>query len=168
MFHEWVYPLSELPGLQALNVFRYITFRAAYAAITSLLVCFVFGPPLIEWLRRPDNPFFARALVNRVWAHYFGRGIVDPPDDLSPLNPASHPELLDELCRRFVENRYDLKWLHRAILTSGTYQRSSQATAGVDGANRVASIPYSSSSFSKSARSMRLTARWWRRTKSPP
>src|SRR5690606_34721111 len=44
-----------------------------------------------EWLRRPDNPYFARAIVNRVWAHYFGRGIVDPPDDLSPLNPPSHP-----------------------------------------------------------------------------
>ncbi|OGF16496.1 MAG: phospho-N-acetylmuramoyl-pentapeptide-transferase [Candidatus Eisenbacteria bacterium RBG_16_71_46] len=52
MFYEWVYPLHELPGLSALNVFRYITFRAAYAAITALLVCFVLGPPMIEWLRR--------------------------------------------------------------------------------------------------------------------
>jgi phospho-N-acetylmuramoyl-pentapeptide-transferase len=52
MFYEWVYPLHELPGLSALNVFRYITFRAAYAAITALLVCFVLGPSLIEWLRR--------------------------------------------------------------------------------------------------------------------
>jgi phospho-N-acetylmuramoyl-pentapeptide-transferase len=51
MFYEWVYPLHELPGLSALNVFRYITFRAAYAAITALLVCFVAGPPMIEWLR---------------------------------------------------------------------------------------------------------------------
>ena len=65
------------------------------------------------WLRRPDNPFFAKAIVNRVWAHYFGRGIVDPPDDLSPFNPPTHPELLDELCRRFVASGYDLKWLHR-------------------------------------------------------
>ncbi|HEX5102979.1 MAG TPA: DUF1553 domain-containing protein, partial [Pirellulaceae bacterium] len=84
---------------------------------------------LAEWLRRPDNPFFARAIVNRVWAHYFGRGIVDPPDDLSPYNPPTHPELLEELCRGFIENRYDLKWLHRAILTSRTYQQTSQATA---------------------------------------
>lgn len=83
---------------------------------------------VIEWLRQPDNPFFAKAIVNRVWAHYFGRGIVDPPDDLSPYNPATHRELLDELCRRFIENRYDLKWLHRAILTSRTYQQSSLAT----------------------------------------
>ncbi|NOT30187.1 MAG: phospho-N-acetylmuramoyl-pentapeptide-transferase [Planctomycetes bacterium] len=52
MFYEWVYPLHELPGFGVLNVFRYITFRAAYAAITALLVCFVLGPPMIDWLRR--------------------------------------------------------------------------------------------------------------------
>jgi hypothetical protein len=80
------------------------------------------------WMRRPDNPWFARAIVNRVWAHYFGRGIVDPPDNLSPFNPASHPELLKELCEQFVRNGYDLKWLHRTILTSRTYQQSSQAS----------------------------------------
>jgi phospho-N-acetylmuramoyl-pentapeptide-transferase len=52
MFYEFLYPLHELPGLSALNVFRYITFRSAYAAITALLVCFVLGPPMIEWLTR--------------------------------------------------------------------------------------------------------------------
>ena len=52
MFYEWIYPLHTLPGLSALNVFRYITFRSAYAAITALLLCFVLGPPMIEWLRR--------------------------------------------------------------------------------------------------------------------
>src|SRR6266581_6804023 len=52
MFYEWVYPLHKLEGLGALNVFRYITFRAAYAAITALLLCFVLGPPMIAWLRR--------------------------------------------------------------------------------------------------------------------
>jgi phospho-N-acetylmuramoyl-pentapeptide-transferase len=52
VFYEWVYPLHHIEGLGALNVFRYITFRAAYAAITALLVCFVLGPPMIEWLRR--------------------------------------------------------------------------------------------------------------------
>jgi len=52
MFYEWIYPLHHLPGLGALNVFRYITFRAAYAAITALLLCFVLGPPMIAWLRR--------------------------------------------------------------------------------------------------------------------
>ncbi len=85
-------------------------------------------PIVMQWMRRPDNPFFAKAIVNRVWAHYFGRGIIDPPDHLSPLNPPTHPELLDELCQGFVKNNYDLRWLHRAILNSRTYQQSSEAT----------------------------------------
>ncbi len=83
---------------------------------------------VVEWLRRPDNPYFAKAIVNRVWAHYFGRGLVDPPDDLSSFNPPTHPQLLEELCQGFLENHYDLKWLHRAILNSRTYQQSSRAT----------------------------------------
>jgi hypothetical protein len=83
---------------------------------------------VMAWLRRPDNPYFARALVNRVWAHYFGRGIVEPPDNLSPFNPATHPELLQELADGFIASKYDLKWLHRAILQSGAYQRGSTAT----------------------------------------
>lgn len=93
---------------------------------------------VMAWLRQPDNPFFARAIVNRVWAHYFGRGIIDPPDDLSPLNPPTHPELLDELCRGFVANKYDLKWLHHTILNSRTYQQSAQANAS----NRADKVNY--------------------------
>lgn len=84
---------------------------------------------VMTWLRKPDNPFFARAIVNRVWAHYFNRGLVDPPDDLSPLNPPTHPELLDELCREFVAHKYDLKWLHRTILNSRSYQLASEPNA---------------------------------------
>lgn len=80
---------------------------------------------VMDWLRRPDNPFFAKAIVNRVWEHYFGRGLIDPVDDLSPLNPPSHPELLQELCAGFIRNGYDLRWLHRTILCSRTYQQSS-------------------------------------------
>lgn len=80
---------------------------------------------VVNWLRRPDNPYFARAIVNRIWAHYFGRGLVEPADHLSRLNPPTHPELLDELCRQFVAHKYDLKWLHRVILNSRTYQQSS-------------------------------------------
>lgn len=83
---------------------------------------------VMAWMRRPDNPYFARAIVNRVWAHYFGRGIVDPPDNLSPFNPATHPELLQDLSDRFIENKYDLRWLHRTILASRAYQQSSLAT----------------------------------------
>ena len=84
-------------------------------------------------MRRPDNPYFSRAIVNRVWAHYFGRGIVDPPDDLSPLNPPSHPELLDELATRFISSGFDLRWLHRVILSTRTYQQSSSPST----ANRL-------------------------------
>jgi hypothetical protein len=84
---------------------------------------------VMDWMRRPDNPYFAKAIVNRVWAHYFGRGIVNPPDHLSPLNPPTHPQLLDELCRQFITNKYDLRWLHRTIATSRTYQLISAATS---------------------------------------
>lgn len=83
---------------------------------------------VMDWMRSPENPYFAKAIVNRVWAHYFTRGIVDPPDHLSSLNPPSHPELLDALAKAFVENKYDLKWLHRTIVSSRTYQISSQPT----------------------------------------
>jgi hypothetical protein len=82
----------------------------------------------VAWLRKPDNPFFAKAIVNRVWAHYFDRGLIDPPDDLSPFNPSTHPALLDDLTKGFVAAKFDLKWLHRTILASRTYQQSSAAT----------------------------------------
>lgn len=88
---------------------------------------------VVDWMRKPDNPYFARAIVNRVWAHYFGRGIIDPPDNLSAFNPPSHPELLNELCRGFIENKFDLRWLHRTILNSRTYQQSSLLAAGAEG-----------------------------------
>lgn len=91
---------------------------------------------LVEWLRQPDNPYFARAIVSRVWAHYFGRGLVNPADDLSPLNPPSHPELLAELSREFIANGYRLKWLHLQILASRTYQHSSQPS-GATAADRT-------------------------------
>lgn len=80
--------------------------------------------PIMEWMSRPDNPWFAKAFVNRVWAAYFHKGIVDPPDDLNPANPPSHPELLDWLAERFVASGYDMKALHREIVSSLTYQRS--------------------------------------------
>jgi len=83
---------------------------------------------VVEWLRRPDKPFFAKTIVNRIWAHYFSSGLIDPPDDWSPFNPATHPELLDELVRGFIAARYDLKWLHHTAANSRTYQISSAAT----------------------------------------
>jgi hypothetical protein len=79
---------------------------------------------IMQWMKEPDNGWFARAFVNRVWAGYFHVGIVDPPDDLNPANPPSNPELLDWLTTGFVKNQYDMKWLHRQIVSSDTYQRS--------------------------------------------
>lgn len=84
--------------------------------------------PLMDWLRQADNPYFARVLVNRVWSSYFGRGLVEPPDDLNLANPASNDALLDDLATRFAERGYELKWLHREVLMSDTYQRSWRAS----------------------------------------
>lgn len=87
---------------------------------------------VMAWMRKPDNPYFAKAIVNRVWAHYFGRGIIDPPDNLSAFNPATHPELLKELCDGFIANKFDLKWLHKTILNSRTYQQSNIPAKGAE------------------------------------
>ena len=80
--------------------------------------------PLMEWLQKADNPYFARAFVNRVWANYFNAGIVEPPDDMSLANPPSNRPLLDYLSTGFVEHAFDMKWLHREISNSRTYQLS--------------------------------------------
>lgn len=80
--------------------------------------------PLMDWMRQQDNPYFARAPVNRVWAGYFHVGLIDPPDDLNLANPPSNPALLDYLSSEFIAHSYDLKWLHREITCSRTYQLS--------------------------------------------
>jgi hypothetical protein len=80
---------------------------------------------LVDWMVRPENPFFARAIVNRVWNELMGRGIVEPVDDFRVSNPPSNPGLLDWLAADFVEHRFDLKHLLRRILESAAYQRSS-------------------------------------------
>ena len=80
--------------------------------------------PLMEWMRDPANAYFARAFVNRVWANYFGRGIVEPVDDLNLANPPVNKELMDYLADGFVRHNFDMQWLHREILNSDTYQRS--------------------------------------------
>ncbi len=84
---------------------------------------------LADWLTAPDNPFFARALVNRYWKHFFGRGIVEPEDDMRATNPPSNPELLDRLAAQFVASGYDLKALVRTICQSQTYQLSAVPNA---------------------------------------
>ncbi|MBI3923805.1 MAG: DUF1553 domain-containing protein [Armatimonadetes bacterium] len=80
---------------------------------------------LAQWLTAKENPYFARALVNRVWGELFGKGIVEPVDDFRATNPPSNPELLDSLAREFVTHGFDVKGLLRTILNSRTYQLSS-------------------------------------------
>ena len=79
---------------------------------------------LADWMVDPKNPFFARMLVNRYWKHFFGRGLVEPEDDLRVTNPATHPELLEKLASDFITSGYDLKHLIRTITNSRTYQLS--------------------------------------------
>jgi hypothetical protein len=81
---------------------------------------------LAKWLASPNNPWFATSFANRVWAHFFGSGIVEPVDDFRVSNPATNPELLETLGKRFTDSKYDLKSLVRDICNSRTYQRSTQ------------------------------------------
>ncbi len=80
---------------------------------------------LFDWMHAADNPFFARSLVNRVWGHYFGTGIVHPVDDFSLANPPSNATLLDALAKDFLADKYNLRELERKILLSRTYQLAS-------------------------------------------
>ncbi len=85
---------------------------------------------LADWITARDNPYFARAMANWVWAQLFGKGLVNPPDDMSRSNPPVHPELLDALGRHFVEHKYDLRELIRTIAGSETYGLSGQPVKG--------------------------------------
>jgi hypothetical protein len=73
----------------------------------------------------PDNLWFARVQVNRIWYHLMGRGLVDPPDDFRATNPASHPALLDALAQDFIKHKFDVRYLIRLIMNSRTYQLAS-------------------------------------------
>jgi hypothetical protein len=83
-----------------------------------------------DWLARPDNPYFARAIVNRVWRNFFGRGLIEPEDDLRATNPASDEPLLDWLVADFRAHGHDVKHLVRTIMTSAAYARSSTPLPG--------------------------------------
>ena len=80
--------------------------------------------PALTWLKHKDNPYFAKAIVNRIWARYFGIGIVEPADDLNLANPPSNGPLLQYLADGFVQSGYDMKWVHREIANSNIYQLS--------------------------------------------
>jgi hypothetical protein len=83
---------------------------------------------MVDWLTARDNKHFAQATVNRVWAHLFGRGLVEPVDDMRPANPAIAPEVLDALARDFAASGFDLRRLVRALVLTKAYQLSSEST----------------------------------------
>ena len=85
---------------------------------------------LAQWLTSPENPYFSRSIVNRVWANFMGRGLVENVDDMRMSNPSTNEPLLAKLSEFVVENKYDLKALMKLILQSETYQRSSQTIEG--------------------------------------
>ncbi|MCE9563587.1 MAG: DUF1549 and DUF1553 domain-containing protein [Planctomycetes bacterium] len=89
-----------------------------------------YRPLLAKWLTSAENPYFSKAIVNRTWAHLFGRGFVNPIDDMLDENEASHPELLAALAQHLgTTGEFDLKYLIKAICLSETYQRTSRPTA---------------------------------------
>src|SRR5262249_14236907 len=90
-----------------------------------------------DWMTSPDNPYFARAMANWVWAQFFGKGLADPADDLSRANPPVHPELLDALARHFVKSKFNLQDLIRTVAVSETYGLSSATIAGNERDNRL-------------------------------
>jgi hypothetical protein len=113
---EVMHPKTNLAVLPAVPVGRVLTAhysdrRAAFA----------------DWLTSKDNPFFSRAMVNRLWSYFLGKGIIDPVDDIRASNPPSNPELLEALNRDFVESGFDLKHMMRQIVLSRTYQASIDA-----------------------------------------
>ena len=85
---------------------------------------------LADWLVAPENPYFTRAIVNRLWANFFNVGLVEKVDDLRLTNPPSNEKLLARLAEFLVKNKYDLKSLVRLIINSQTYQRTSRPLAG--------------------------------------
>jgi hypothetical protein len=88
---------------------------------------------LADWVTSPENPYFARATVNRMWARFFGLGLVEPVDDMiGSETVAYHPELLDDLARQFAAHKYDLKFLIRVLTATKAYQRTSQAMYAKD------------------------------------
>ncbi len=90
----------------------------------------VIRPVLADWLCADTNPYLARSMVNRLWAQMFSRGLVHPIDNIHDGNPASHPELLEDLTRRFKDGKYDVKAFLRGLCLSETYQRSSKPVEG--------------------------------------
>src|SRR6202040_3105276 len=83
---------------------------------------------LANWMASADNPFFPKSVVNRIWYHLNGKGVVDPVDDFRDSNPSANDELLDALAKDFAASKFSFKHLIRVIMTSRTYQLSAQAS----------------------------------------
>jgi mono/diheme cytochrome c family protein len=111
---------------------------------------------LARWIASPTNPLTARVMVNRLWQHHFGEGIVRTPNNFGKLGtPPTHPELLDWLAHRFVESGWSIKAMHRLLMLSATYQQSSRGC--VAGDSRVETLDPENLSFARASR-RRLTA----------
>ena len=96
---------------------------------------------LARAIARPDNPLTARVIVNRVWEHHFGRGLVDTPSDFGlRCDPPSHPQLLDWLAAEFTRNGWSLKWLHRQMLLSATFRQTSTGPVGASDRRQAAAL----------------------------
>ena len=132
---------------------------------------------LARWMTSRDTPQFARTIVNRVWKHLLGRGLVEPVDDLRPTNPATHPALLEALAKEFVDHGHDLRWLIRTITSTRTYQLSSRtrglnrlddrfyshayvkelpAQVFLDAVSQVTSVPHEFPGYHKGTRAVQL------------
>jgi hypothetical protein len=98
---------------------------------------------LADWLVSKDNPFFAKAIANRVWSYFFGRGIIDPVDDIRASNPPVNPALLEALTKDFIDHNFDLRHLMRTIANSRSYQASflTNEWNAIDGDNFSHAIP---------------------------
>jgi len=97
---------------------------------------------LAHWMTSPDNPYFARSITNRIWANYFGVGLIEGVDDLRVSNPASNEELLSAAAKHLIDNKFNLKELMKVILQSNAYQRSSQPLHGNEKESRFYSRYY--------------------------
>jgi hypothetical protein len=106
---------------------------------------------LARWMTTADNPYFARTMANRMWGHFFGRGIIHPIDDARSTNPPSNPELLDALARDFRASGYDVKHLIRTICNSAAYDLSSVRVARCarPGTRRADALPQRGRRFSE-------------------
>lgn len=118
-----------IPSGGARNAGKKVTAKFMLAEEPNLTAEDPLRPAFAAWLTSRDNPFFARAYANRMWAHFFGRGFVNPLDDFSDANPPSHPEILELLAGEFAASGFDVRHLVRCICLTDAYQRTSRVAS---------------------------------------